>query len=562
MTTSVYTGNKNASYRLDPNPIAKGGEGSIHAIEGMPGHIAKLYLPNRLEGRASKLLFMSRQANAEQLKYIAWPYDVLKNASGQTVGFVMKRIGNTKDLSVLLPQTEGSIMTWRKRVRVAINLCDVVREVHSMGQCIGDMNPNNFGVDMSNGHVYAFDADSFHIRDTNGKYYPCVVKREEYCAPELQRLFVSGMDMRTISPSQTFTENTDRFALAVLIFQLLFNGFHPYSARPLHSAASSTIVTKRDMNILNGVTPYFNPSHNVTLLEDAPGLHIIPTTMQDLFRRAFLTQDRPSSAEWQRALFDLDGALTACPKDHRYWRGNSSCPWCALEKRQQERKAQPIPRPASKPAPQPAPRTVPQPTPAPQPSPVPQPAPQQPKMSPGARFFLILLLILLVLGMMNSFTEAEADTSPRQFVSQVLKNSRCTLNNPPIRRIEFDYGTYYNLTAENSGNGWAVEPYHDFRFWAASDTSIDSPLDKAAFRCDYSEVFGEPSSYIGNYTAFFMTFRKMLPPSERNEYNKLLSPSAIRSLPSFVDDRYDFGDWYCEITKYSDDFCIAFFREN
>jgi len=130
----------------------------------------------------------------------------------------------------------------------------------------------------------------------------------------------------------------------------------------------------------------------------------------------------------------------------------------------------------------------------------------------------------------------------------------------------YPYGEFHisgdNLTAENSGNGWAVEPYHDFRFWAASDTSIDSPLDKAAFRCDYSEVFGEPSSYIGNYTAFFMTFRKMLPPSERNEYNKLLSPSAIRSLPSFVDDRYDFGDWYCEITKYSDDFCIAFFREN
>lgn len=334
-----YNAIKGSGYMLKDAPLAQGGEGTIYEIQGQPGLVAKVYHADVLASatqtsRREKLLNMMRMPQADSCQYISWPRDGLVDASGLLCGFVMNRYSGTTSLADALPDTQ---MNWRQRILLAHNLCDVVREVHEMNQCIGDMNPANFGFHPSSGYVYAFDADSFHFRSPSGRYFPCYVGVAEYYAPELQRQICRGQDMRTLDPAQTFSRQTDLFALAVLIFQLLFLGYHPFSARRLESYGSSTVVHRQAANILNGMCAYFNPVQGVGLPVGAPPLRLVSPAMQEMFRQTFLTQTRSSAEEWQRALLNLLQSLQSCSAHHNYRKELSDCPFCTLELEKQAR---------------------------------------------------------------------------------------------------------------------------------------------------------------------------------------------------------------------------------
>lgn len=326
----IYTGTSSQQYTL-VKELAKGGEGTIYSIAEDSNKIAKIY-HNRNQAdnkQQEKILNMVMETQGESCQFIAWPLDALFDAAHQVCGFVMKKFNGVQSLAELLPE---KTLNWGQRVLVAHNLCDVVREVHELNQCIGDMNPCNFGVDIINGHVFAFDADSFHYRTKSDHFFPCIVGLPEYYAPELQRQISRGQDMRTIDPENTFSRQTDLFALALLIFQLLFSGYHPFSGRRLPNYPSSTVVHRPSTNILNKISPYFNPQAGTTIPLEAPPITIVTKELQEMFRRAFLTEDnRPTATDWQRALFTLLRELKECPKKHLYHQSLSSCPWCALD---------------------------------------------------------------------------------------------------------------------------------------------------------------------------------------------------------------------------------------
>ena len=318
-------------WEIEDHPFAKGGEGELHCVKGNDDLIIKLYKKGVLSNKGEKINYMATLYSEDRLKQLAWPIDAVKDQSGQTRGFVMKKFSTTEDMADLLDESSNKSMNldWKKRIIVALNLSLLVNEIHSMGQIIGDMNPKNFGVDMNNGYVYAFDTDSFHLYDQNAqKWYPCTVLDSHYIAPELQERFQKGERVDSFRPEDTFTTETDRFALAILIFQLLFNGTHPFTAARVPSRGSSVIVHSRVTNIYQRMSPYFNPVVNVTLPVYAPPLSIIPDKMKDAFRQAFLEEKRPQADEWVEMLKELLGQLTKCPKNHYYWQFNGKCPWC------------------------------------------------------------------------------------------------------------------------------------------------------------------------------------------------------------------------------------------
>ncbi|MCR5013074.1 MAG: hypothetical protein K6A72_12070, partial [Lachnospiraceae bacterium] len=331
----IYTGTRGRQYSLI-QIIAKGGEGAVYSIAGEDSKVAKIYHSGNGQDqkRQEKILNMVMEGKGENCRFIAWPLDALFDQTHQVCGFVMKKFSGVQSLAELLPE---KTLNWGQRVLVAHNLCDVVREVHEINQSIGDMNPSNFGVDLSSGHVYAFDADSFHYHTAKNNFFPCIVGLPEYYAPELQRQISRGQDMRSIDPGKTFSYQTDRFALAILIFQLLFMGYHPFTGRRLESCGSSTVVHKQSTNILNKVSPFFNPQQGIGTPVGAPSVDIIPTDIKEMFRKAFLTEDRPSATEWQRALFDLlRDNLTECGrKHHSYYKKLGRCPWCDMESQSQ-----------------------------------------------------------------------------------------------------------------------------------------------------------------------------------------------------------------------------------
>ena len=328
-------GNSRAYWTIEDNCFARGGEGEIYKIVGNDKLVAKIYKDGALNAtRQEKLVYMSSIYSGGRFQQLAWPEDVLKDAYGNVKGFIMRRFPATKDLADLLDGSSNSTdnLDWLKRIVIALNLSDLVNEIHSLGQVIGDMNPKNFGVDMGNGHVCAFDTDSFHLRNKNtGKWYPCTVLDEHYIAPEFQASLKTGRRVDSFRPEETFTRETDNFALAVLIFQLLFNGVHPFTAARIASRGSSVVIHTRETNIYQRMSPFFNPSPNTTIPIYAPPVSIVPKKVYEMFRRAFLENTRPTAQEWFTELTSLKTQVQKCPIGHYYGKYNKECPWCNLD---------------------------------------------------------------------------------------------------------------------------------------------------------------------------------------------------------------------------------------
>ena len=103
------------------------------------------------------------------------------------------------------------------RTQLGVKIAEAFRWLHAIHVRIGDVNPSNILVS-DDGTVMLIDCDSFQIPGPPGyQPYPCVVGSPEYTAPEIddfQRQFRS--------------QDSDNFALAVLLYQLLGNGSHPY----------------------------------------------------------------------------------------------------------------------------------------------------------------------------------------------------------------------------------------------------------------------------------------------------------------------------------------------
>ena len=147
-------------------------------------------------------------------------------------------------------------------------------------------------------------------------------------APELQ-----GCQFLT-AKGKTFTEQTDRFCLAVLIFKILMNGAHPFMVKTTSGSASGFNPIQ---NIKNCICPYFEDTgrDNIKVPDYSPYLTCLPNNIIELFGRAFIIghsnpSSRPSAEEWINVLKQLKEELTQCRDGHYYYKYVIECPWCNL----------------------------------------------------------------------------------------------------------------------------------------------------------------------------------------------------------------------------------------
>jgi DNA-binding helix-hairpin-helix protein with protein kinase domain len=314
---------------IDP-PISKGGEGAIHNT-GSPGLVVKIYHPDKRTAEREYKLKAMLGIKLGLTGQLAWPQNIVYD-NGDFAGFVMpKAVGKKLQDVYIYDYRKGT--SWTNFITIAMNLSVVINGVHEIGQIIGDLKSDNILVDTNTGRIMLVDTDSFHIRDAKGRLYRCGVATPLFTAPELH-----GLDF--LSPQlQTFTVETDRFALAVLVFLLLMNGAHPYACATLEKNASASKFQPVD-NITNGLCPYFNDSRrsNIGIPWYAPNMDCLPQEVQQLFYRAFVEGHkrpvrRPSAKEWFLALDKLKGQTKQCghAPDHLYYVGAKECPWCKVE---------------------------------------------------------------------------------------------------------------------------------------------------------------------------------------------------------------------------------------
>lgn len=335
----ILKGKGGISYQLSAQPFAWGGEGLIFDIVGVQDKVAKLYKQGKMApDQERKLIKMVNDPPGDYIrKQIAWPRDVLY-ASGRAVGFVMDKFQLHEDLNVIYEYGSASKypqVTWGYKIHTARNLCVVLNALHEVGYVCGDLNPKNINLNPGTGEITFVDTDSYHITDGQN-VYRCNVGMPEYLPPEIQKKMQNGLSS---APLPTFCPETDNFALAVHIFQLLMNGCHPYSCMVVPSAASVGFPDTSE-SILKGECPFFRdiPGRKIPLY--APSTDILPDEIQKLFRLAFIDGHvspsvRPDAETWYYALEKLEKNLVSCPDkaNHEYFKNLPACPWCKVDAR-------------------------------------------------------------------------------------------------------------------------------------------------------------------------------------------------------------------------------------
>jgi alpha-tubulin suppressor-like RCC1 family protein/serine/threonine protein kinase len=325
-----YTGPREAVHLA--NLIASGGEGGVYNVFEYPDQVAKIFHPRqRTAAIAEKLQVMLQFRPAEDVNahrhhvLIAWPTQIIyKTPSAQTsytsangtenlvVGYLMPKLNHTYAIAQLLNPNfrikHHPELNHRHIYRVAINLVRIVSQLHSNGIVIGDINEKNFHFTKELDRVALvsiIDCDSMQITSPMGEIFPCNVVVPEYTAPELH-----GKDIRK---GVVRTEQHDLFGLAVLLYKLLMQGFHPFQGIP--SAGMPQVESAQVWCIKNNVFPhiansFYGPPRY------APRITSLPPTLITLFLRAFLKgYARPTAVEWEAALTHLEQTLVPCSND-------------------------------------------------------------------------------------------------------------------------------------------------------------------------------------------------------------------------------------------------------
>ena len=327
-------------------PLSKGGEGTIYEVPRHPNLLAKVYhRDKRNPERFRKLQIMVAYPPdnpTDNLGHpsIAWPIELLREiTSNQLVGFVMPRVHQSLRLSeVYNPRARREkipLFNYRYLVRTARNLCAAVQAVHQADYVIGDLNESNVLVS-DRALVTLVDADSFQVRDPQtGGVYRSLVGRHEYTPPELQGCSFTDVDR---------CPEHDAFALAILIFRLLMEGFHPFDGKYQSKGEPPTIVER----IRKGYFPYANSYSIIVPPPPAPPFEMLHPDIQVLFLRCFddghrNRSVRPRVDDWLRALKAAEDELCQCDQNpqHYYWRHLQNCPWC--KRREKLRGCDPFP---------------------------------------------------------------------------------------------------------------------------------------------------------------------------------------------------------------------------
>lgn len=298
--------------------IGRGGEGCVHALPGNPQLALKLYHRPDAE-REAKIRDIVQAQLGRTCPQVAFPLDLVHDGDGRFAGFIMPRATGHHPIHELIATRSRRQMfpdaSFRFLVRVALNVARIVGNVHSAGVVIGDINSAGFLVSRD-ALVTLIDADSFQVGA-----HRCRVGMPEYTPPELQGTRFEDTD-RTV--------DHDGFGLAVLLFQILALGRHPYAGvlqgRPL--AIDAAIAKGRFAYSLVrevGVAP---PPGTLRLTD-------LPAGIRLLFERAFAPCGgaRPTASEWARELALLDSGLVPClaKPHHAIISLAMPCPWCRIE---------------------------------------------------------------------------------------------------------------------------------------------------------------------------------------------------------------------------------------
>ncbi|HEX6472626.1 MAG TPA: hypothetical protein VF069_26280 [Streptosporangiaceae bacterium] len=318
--------------RLAERPLKSGGQAAVYPVQGLAGTVVKIYRESQdaaQERRLERMLTLhplgDRPTHETQPPELAWPTHLVRDRGGAFLGYAMRQFSEPQHVQIvgLFTRSQRARLfpgrgDWRFLLGVSWNLAFMTARLHHGGFVIGDFSSNNVVVDGS-GFVTFLDCDSIAFTDPKtGEYFPCLMHTADYSAPERHK-------------GGPATPESDDFALAVLIYQLLTGGNHPFGGVPHESDSDATVKD----NIAASCSYVVEPGRIVvprTVVD--PG--VLPPALLGLARRAFGPgvddpAARPAAREWLRALSEERPRVRVCADRplHTYGSHLDACPWCA-----------------------------------------------------------------------------------------------------------------------------------------------------------------------------------------------------------------------------------------
>jgi DNA-binding helix-hairpin-helix protein with protein kinase domain len=320
----IFRGVNNEQY-VTGGELGRGGEGTVYALQSHSGLVLKKYNKPLSEEKICKLHRMVAIRSAAIETYSAWPADVVRDEQGTAWGFVMKKLTGFAPLHKLFsPMDRKNLFPdkgYNFLAHVARNLATAFYKLHEAGLIVGDVNEGNILVN-HNGLIAFIDCDSFQVTDGK-RYFFCEVGVPRYTPPELLKKGSFEKVIRTV--------NTDSFSLAVLIFQLLFLGRHPFAGKNKSSTdydEETAIRHKQFAYSLESQKKKLSPP------PDSFDINNLPEALVRLFHLAFEQDSRPEPALWIKAIDEMLRELSTCYESrlHVYPSKLSECPWCAFKR--------------------------------------------------------------------------------------------------------------------------------------------------------------------------------------------------------------------------------------
>ena len=266
--------------------IGRGAEGKVFRCDA---ECVKIFDSPLGPGEAARMAALI--ALARKLDGYAWPTEVVADiASDECVGIAMRFVKG-ESLEAILECRETSSIPLETKVRLAFGIAGAVAAAHAhRGPTIvlGDViKAGNLIID---GEVATFvdtaSVSLFGYRDERGEVREAIAQ-----------LTTPGYVPKEVleNPGALPSEAVDRYALAIILFELLF-GRSPHDVK----SGPASVGLGPDDAVRQGIYPRWvqHPEFDPPTYDEVE----LPAEVDQLFRAAFLMSIRPSALDWCRAL--------------------------------------------------------------------------------------------------------------------------------------------------------------------------------------------------------------------------------------------------------------------
>lgn len=237
---------KNKKYKLAKELYA-GGEGTIYEIEDVGTYVIKMYHKPPSEEQCNKLLAMvDTYADDISNKFFkdtcCWPKGIVYDLHHDNIlGYAMEFKKNAVTLDRFLNkiQNDDSIDGYTRKdlVELCVKICRgfiAMNKICNGKVLMGDINLKNIMVTEDKNDIIFIDADSYQFKD-----YLCPVGTSDFTSPRLIKIFKTKGKNYSNTPRNKYDEN---FAIAVLIFSILFIKEFPFSSKDNRASVDECIV--------------------------------------------------------------------------------------------------------------------------------------------------------------------------------------------------------------------------------------------------------------------------------------------------------------------------------